>query len=74
MWPQSETDTQPLGQCRDLPTRSPLSQLDSPPLSPGVQGSDGDIFLVGKWQLLIDCCAGREGGGRHSSDLETEIQ
>ena len=63
-------ESRPLGQCRDLPTQSPLSQLDSLP-SPGVQGSDGDIFLVGKWQLLIDCCAGREGGGRHSRDLET---
>ena len=66
-------ESRPLGQCRDLPTQSPLSQLGSLP-SPGVQGSDGDIFLVGKWQLLIECCAGREGGGRHSRDLETEIQ
>lgn len=41
------------------------------PQSPGVQGSDGYIFLVEKWQLLIDCCAGREGSGRHSRDLET---
>ena len=44
------------------------------PLSPGVQGSDGYIFLVEKRQLLIDCCAGREGSGKHSRDLETEIQ
>lgn len=45
--------------------------LARPPPSPGVQGSDGYIFLVEKWQLLIDCCAGREGSGRHSRDLET---